>query len=426
MRRLVRLLPLILLLVFTMSSLAQEAELPIFSDPRVDAPELTARGEFFVGVQTLELTNVGIVDVLNIASDPEAVIDRTLTVEVWYPGIVPADAAEMTEYTDNNIVEGFQFRSRAFRDALPDDSGGPYPLIIMSHGLGGTRLQMTYLGDNLASKGYIVVAIDHADGAVGLESIQTGTLYRPLDIQFVLNEMAAQGAADSDSFLAGIVDAENTGLIGYSYGGYGTLVAAGAGISEGIVSNPLLSPGGATAVNAAGTAQRDPRIKAVYAFAPFGNDLSALGLAGVSFWDADGLAAIDIPLFVEVGSEDDVALYETGAAAIYEGATNSERYLLTMLEARHNVAPNPQPPTDSLDVWFRHGEPVWDAQHLNNIAQHFTTAFFGLYLKGMDYAPYLDLIENARDGVVEDGTYWAGFQPRTALGMTFASASAGE
>ena len=70
---------------------------------------------------------------------------------------------------------------------------------------------------------------------------------------------------------------------------------------------------------------------------------------------------------------------------------------------------------------------VWDNVRMNNIAQHFTTAFLGKYLKNeaaMD--PYLSLVEHAKDGkwsVEADGklkadhTYWKGFPARSAVGL---------
>ncbi len=46
------------------------------------------------------------------------------------------------------------------------------------------------------------------------------------------------GRENSDSFLAGMVDADHTALIGYSMGGYGSINAAGAGFSENAVNLP--------------------------------------------------------------------------------------------------------------------------------------------------------------------------------------------
>ena len=79
---------------------------------------------------------------------------------------------------------------------------------------------------------------------------------------------------------------------------------------------------------------------------------------------------------------------------------------------------------------FEHyADPVWDNVRMNNIAQHFVTAWLGLHLKG-DGAmeAYLDLVEQSREGVWavdENGSelpghsYWKGFPNRTAAGLAF-------
>ena len=64
---------------------------------------------------------------------------------------------------------------------------------------------------------------------------------------------------------------------------------------------------------------------------------------------------------------------------------------------------------------------------MNNILDHFATAFFDVRLKGeAEKQAYLDLIPNGRDGVFavdKDGkptaahTYWKGFSRRTAVGL---------
>ena len=116
------------------------------------------------------------------------------------------------------------------------------------------------------------------------------------------------------------------------------------------------------------------------------------------------------------GSEDDISLYEKGIAAIYRGCTNADRYMLTYMNARHNVAPNP-PPVEALkdglhiDEYLRYADSVWDQRRLNNINQHFVTAFLAQYIKGEDMSTYLNLKENATQG------NWPGFKPRTSIGM---------
>lgn len=161
------------------------------------------------------------------------------------------------------------------------------------------------------------------------------------------------------------------------------------------------------------------------------------------FWDSSGLAGIQKPLMLMAGSADDVSIYPA-MRQIFEGATSTNRHLLTFESANHNAAaPMPAPaeswePVDTLDfVPFEHyADAVWDTNRMNNIAQHFTTAFMDLHLKNdREQALYLDLIPRASDGVValddvgnqtDEHTYWEGFAPRTAKGLVFETLGAGE
>jgi hypothetical protein len=129
---------------------------------------------------------------------------------------------------------------------------------------------------------------------------------------------------------------------------------------------------------------------------------------------------------------------------IFEGMVNTDRHLLTFEAANHNAAaPMPAPieswqPVETLDfVPFEHyADAVWDTNRMNNIAQHFATAFMDLHLKGAeDKVAYLELIPRAADGVVDTDdagkegpghTYWKGFAPRTAQGLTFETLPKGE
>lgn len=405
----------------------------IYGDLLPDAPELAARGDYSVGVSTLNLVHPDQIDIANLSeANPNARYDRPLTVEVWYPGIIPADAGELTEYesqlgrADQNNVEPFTFPGRAMRDALPDASGAPYPLVIVSHGYPGSRYMMTYLTENLASKGYIVVAIDHTDSTFAdVGSFFSTLMNRALDQNFVLGEMDALGAGEG--FLNGMVNADQTAIIGYSMGGYGALNAAGAGynaVLQGFL--PVIEP--RMAGNADYEASLDERIRAIVVFAPWGGDLSAFGVPDVGFWDAEALGGIDIPSLWISGELDDVAHYEA-IVGLFDNAVNSERYLLTYENALHNVAPNP-PPADVRDFadYERYSEPAWDERRINNINQHFISAFLAQYLLGVDGSAYLQpAVENANDGVVslddagnatDEHTYWAGFLPRTATGMS--------
>ena len=111
----------------------------------------------------------------------------------------------MGNFSDpNRPLIPFTFKGRARRDAKPDGSQGPYPLVIVSHGYTGSRLLFTYLTENLASKGYVVVSIDHTDSTFQDANAFTSTLLnRSLDDLFVLNEIDRMNS-DSNSFFEGL------------------------------------------------------------------------------------------------------------------------------------------------------------------------------------------------------------------------------
>ena len=395
----------------------------VYGDAMPDAPELAPRGEFKVGVRTLDFVNKGQVDVLKSKGGIDPMYDRPIKVEVWYPTNLSEGTKESVVYdevmgTSNDPKRPlipFTFAGRASRDAAPMATNGAFPLIIVSHGYVGSRFLLTYLTENLASKGYIVVAIDHTESTFrDANGFQSTLLNRSKDVLFVLNQMADLGKTNSKNFLSGLVDANNTALIGYSMGGYGVLNVAGAGYSEGAVKLFGSISGGSKAIEVrtanseAYKSSMDFRIKAVVAFAPWGME------RGV--WDAEGLKGLKTPTFFVAGSQDDISGYEKGIKAIYNGATNANRYILTYMNARHNVAPNPAPIESfkaglHIDEYYRYAEPSWDSRKINNINQHFVTAFLGIHLKNKDYAKFLDLKENSNEKT------WMGFKNRSSTGL---------
>jgi predicted dienelactone hydrolase len=414
------------------------AALPAAAENRIDvirpdAPALAAYGDYKVGVQTMTFTNMGQVDVAQTQADGDIpTYDRPLTVEIWYPAAADTAAggsyqAMMRDGTDVTL------QGQAVRDAAAL-TGETFPLVIISHGYPGNRWLLGHLGENLASKGYVVASIDHTDSNYDDMGNFGSTLYnRPWDQKFVIDSMESL-----DGDLGAITDASNTAVVGYSMGGYGALILAGAGLTEAITSSDYAPPQGLLERNVMGSDTHaeleDDRIKAFAAFGPWGNNRG--------FWDADGLAGIDKPLLLIAGSVDDVSEYDA-IRGIFDGAVNSDRHLLTYLNANHNAgAPMPSPEegyaiNETLG-WapFEHyGDAVWDNVRMNNIAQHFVTAWVDQNLKGADMSEYFDLTPNAADGVwavddagepTQDNTYWNGFANRTAVGLTFESKPVGE
>lgn len=422
-----QLLPILFTIILSAGiniTLAQKAEWQyINGDALPDAPELAVRGEFKVGVRTITVVNKDQIDILKVKEGIAPTYDRILKLEIWYPASVSEGEKELLTYEEERAVPNdpahqmikYEFTGKAYRDAMPDIKDEAFPLLILSHGYPGSRFLMTYLTENLALKGYVVVAIDHMESTYNdAGGFQSTLLNRSRDILFVLNQIGDFSQAGSNSFLAGLVNANNAALIGYSMGGYGVLNAAGAGYSQNLVAMFSAMTGGNKAIEALCTDNPsyrkmfDHRIKAVVAFAPWGMQRN--------IWDSEGLKGLKVPTFFIAGSHDDISGYEKGTKAIFNGVVNAERYLLTYFNARHNVAPNP-PPGESLqpglpfDFYYHYAEPAWDQRRINNINQHFVTAFLGIYLKNKDYKEYLELPEQSNTNT------WAGFKPRTSVGM---------
>jgi len=128
------------------------------------------------------------------------------------------------------------------------------------------------------------------------------------------------------------------------------------------------------------------------------------------------------------GSNDTTSGYEKGTRAIFEGAVNADRYLLTFINANHNAAaPMPMPaelaakPNLTQRIFDYYNDAVWDNLRMNNIFDHFATAWFGLHLKGeQDKQAYLDLSTDGKDGT------WKGFKRNTAVGLMLEHRSAGQ
>jgi pimeloyl-ACP methyl ester carboxylesterase len=430
-----------LLCVFSVCVLrAQEAPSEFFSVPKADAPQLAAEGNYAVGVRTLDLVHRGQIDILNVNKDTGKApqYDRPMKVEVWYPATLAAGQEQRVIYPSAMPgveprtlgPKGFDILGKAARDAAPV-KGQRFPLVIVSHGYPGSRYFLTYLTENLASKGYVVAAIDHTDSVFGeVRGFASTLLNRSNDQLFVLASLQ-QLAKSPGNWASGLIEENNAAIAGYSMGGYGALISAGAGLSATSPLNKFV-PGGYLADwnrgNEKYNALERESLKAIVAIAPWGEQ------PPYNAWDAESLAGIRIPALFIVGDHDDVAGYEDGPKRAMELAVNSDRCLLVYENARHNTGGNPPPPNVILDFKARQSfdEPVWRKDRITAINQHFITAFLDLYLKGdQTRRAFLHVpVAHSNDGKwpiapgADDGgafstgeNFWPGFQRRWALGL---------
>jgi predicted dienelactone hydrolase len=381
---------------------------PTISAAGVDAPELAHPGPHRVGVRSLTLVEPGVPDMLayDKAKNTAPIRDRTLVIDVWYPA-KPASADAPVVYRGSMPSQepgqavAFAFTGVAVRDAAPD-RGEPYPLVILSHGQNGTPVAMSWLAENLASKGYVVAGIHHEDPPNFFGGLSS-QLYRPLDIVFTAHALQVRARA-GDGFLSGLVDPARVALAGYSMGGYGVVTAGGAQLSPQAAA--AFEGGYLTPYARGGAKAQDLRIeglKAIVAIAPAG------GGARRAAWDAEGLKALHAPTLFIVGDQDQVVGFD-GVKSLFEGAVNAPRYMLVYKEGAHSIGMNGAPETMRHKLWdldwFE--DPVWRKDRVIGVNLHMITAFLDLYVKGdKAKAGYLDLIPNSDD--------WAWAAPRYSL-----------
>jgi dienelactone hydrolase len=411
-----------------------------FSVPPADAPELAPRGPYAVGVRTVEVKNPGQVDILNFdkATGKAPLYDRPLPLEIWYPATIPDGKEQRSVYemalpgeaSPSGVQKTFVVMGKALRDA-PPVRGKSFPLVIVSHGYPGSRYFLSYLTENLASKGYVVVAIDHTDSVTGAVKPFPATLLNRASDQLFTIGAVEEMAKRSDDFLNGVVDVSSVAIVGYSMGGYGALASGGAAYSKKSMAGTLM-PGGYfdpwTEGSPSYQAKLRKEVKAIVAIAPWGQQ------PPYNMWDASGLAGIKLPLLVIAGDQDDVADFPNGIKPIFERAVNSDRCMLVYENALHNVGGNPAPPEmlNSFVTREYFEEPAWRKDRITAINQHFITAFLDLNLKGDESRrAYLHVKpENSNAGKwplkrgesagakFSDGAeYWTGFQRRWAVGM---------
>jgi dienelactone hydrolase len=378
------------------------AQTQYFSVPQVDAPSLARFGTHDVGVRTIEITNPQQPDILKLdpATKVAPLADRTLKVEVWYPAQLKAGEQAHTVYVSPmagraaraDMPKTFEIPGKAARDAAPK-TGATYPLVIVSHGYPGSRTFLSYLTENLASKGYIVAAIDHTDSVFGeVRGFQSTLVNRAPDQIFTLKTLSSS----KDLFLSSIVDPSKAAIIGYSMGGYGAMASGGAayGPTGGMLKQLPLPK-----------ATPPENLKAIVAIAPWGAQ------PPIEAWSQESAKGLKLPSLFIVGDNDDVSGYEQGVKKLYNWSTASNRCMVTYQNARHNVGGNPAPANVALDFQGRESfeEPVWRKDRITAINQHFITAFLDLNLKG-------DAAMQAYFKPDEKGA-WPGFQRRWFLGL---------
>jgi predicted dienelactone hydrolase len=189
----------------------------------------------------------------------------------------PHRVSEVSDLVLHDANRNKDLHVRVFFPAEP----GKYPVIVFSHGAGGSQTCCDSLTRHWASYGYVTVQPTHDDSALlgrngGEEdarsmqavrdALKKPALWqsRPEDISFVIDSFTALQNRIPD--LQGKIDADRIGVAGHSMGSYTAEAIGGARID--LPGHP-------------GTTFVDPRVKAVLCLSPQGP--GAFGLTEHSF-----------------------------------------------------------------------------------------------------------------------------------------------
>ncbi|MDB2593789.1 alpha/beta hydrolase [Porticoccaceae bacterium] len=408
--------------VILFSSIAISAEQLYTNQPPV-TPELALSGAYDVGVTTITATDPKRLNTGNFITN----IERPLLLEVWYPAKVSKQATLATYKNVTRLQKQFELQGDAYRDA-PALETGSFPLVIFSHGFTGYRTQMFYLGEHLASHGYVVVGIDHRDSTNA--EIKTpedrpagmiSTLYnRARDQQFLLDYFTEQ-----KSPVENIVDTNKAAIIGHSMGGFGALNTVGGcfdftykilkdfGVPAPVA---LVMP---LALNScyAGRNEIDPRWKAVQLFAPWGGEYNV--------HSAEAMKNITVPTLYVAGDQDNTSGFSQGIEKLYKQTGGEHNYLLLFKNARHNIGPHPAPAASfATDFELGHYfDPSWDIETINRILEHISLAFLDCHVKGdsarCDYLPMRENSQQYQGTLHQHRDPWPGFKHLWASGLEF-------
>jgi predicted dienelactone hydrolase len=236
--------------------------------------------------------------------------NHVLTTVIWYPA-EPSAREQSVEIPGLDIFE----LGVAARDAKMPGTAARFPLIVISHGTGGSGLSMAWLGEALARQGYVAAAVNHP-GNNGAEpyTIEGFALRweRARDLSEVITGML------SDSEFRSHIDPHRIGAAGFSLGGYTMIeIACGVSVARGAAHNCDTNRVNDIPINSAeypalvgqfrrlieenpdvlqhsGESYRDPRVRSVFAMAP------ALGPA----FPASSLKQVSIPVEIVAGESD--------------------------------------------------------------------------------------------------------------------------
>ncbi|KYF55858.1 alpha/beta hydrolase [Sorangium cellulosum] len=194
----------------------------------------------------------------------DAMKDLSFPVLLMYPTHVPAGVVSMGPYALEVSLDA-------------PVHGGPSPLVVVSHGSGGTPLAYRTLASHLARSGYLVAMPEHPGDNRQDQSLSKtveNLENRPRHIRLTLDALC------SDAEIGPHLQRDGVAIVGHSMGGYAALAVAGAQPWAGLGQRL--------------PAARDPRVKALILMSP----------ATSWFVANDALQDVTVPILLLVAEHD--------------------------------------------------------------------------------------------------------------------------
>ena len=274
---------------------------------------------------------------------------------------------------------------KVYTTVTSSDDRKPAPVILFSHGLGGSRKNNSYLGQQWSKRGYVVVFVQHVGSdesvwkdtpvlqrmnamrkAANAENFQL----RTGDIPAVIDQLEKWNK-QQDHILCGLMDVSKIGMSGHSFGALTTQAVAGQSYFR---------------------RQRflEKRIAASIAMSP---SAPRAGNADTAF------ASITKPFMCMTGTKDSSPIGNATVESrlqVFENLPNGDKYQLVLKDGEHSAFGEGRLPGDTMRKNPNH--------HV--LIKALSTAFWDAYLKGDKQAK--QWLESDRPkALLEQGDRWS-------------------
>lgn len=360
---------------------------------RYDAPPYAIDGPYAVGVRYFTIPAVG-------------ENDRELTATVWYPAEPPEDETAPMVYEQQfaaGDVPPFSVLGKAQLDAPLDASGAPYPLVVYSHAHWSMGQEVPYFVEHLASRGFVVISVDHEDnwstwGATGFGPMDYPTpVRRAQEVTRQIDFAEDLSAPGGD--MEGMIATDKVGVGGWSMGGITSLAVAGAQLDTATLrawceEDPLHAQAAFWACidvlsheeELAAFAGLDEVPAGLWQSTKDERVAAAVRLSGSTVWfGGDGLAAVDVPVLLFHGGGEATTDPSLQVGDPFGSVASPRKAEVAFDHAGHtlfNSSCQDNPDMAAMGLPMFCTDPVWDMDRAHDLINHFATAFLLAELKG--------------------------------------------